>query len=136
MQDDDQKAVGGYDHAMILAPELTDGEQTVASLFSPEGDVRMDIATTLPAMQVYTGNYLISVPGKSRHYTPFSGVAFETQFPPDAVNHPEWGSNTAVFHSQIKYITRKRAITLFSESNAASCGVFRITILKVGSSYL
>lgn len=71
LQDDDQKAVGGYDHAMILAPELTDGEQTVASLFSPEGDVRMDIATTLPAMQVYTGNYLISVPGKSRHYTPF-----------------------------------------------------------------
>lgn len=110
LQDDDQKAVGGYDHAMILAPELTDGEQTVASLFSPEGDVRMDIATTLPAMQVYTGNYLISVPGKSRHYTPFSGVAFETQFPPDAVNHPEWGEQYSgisqpnqIYHQKTSY---------------------------------
>lgn len=91
LQDDDQKAVGGYDHAMILDSRLTDGEATVASLFSPDGDVRMDIATTMPSMQVYTGNYLISVPGKSKYYTPFSGVAFETQFPPDAINHPEWG---------------------------------------------
>lgn len=91
LQDADQKAAGGYDHTMILSADLIDGEQTVASFFAPDGDVRMDIATTMPSMQFYTGNYLISVPGKSRHYTPFSGVAFETQFLPDAVNHPEWG---------------------------------------------
>lgn len=92
LQDEDQKVAGGYDHAMILDNTLTDGEKTVATLFSPEGDVRLEIATTMPSIQVYTGNYLISVPGKSRYYTPYSGVALETQFPPNAVNHPEWGA--------------------------------------------
>lgn len=110
LQDDDQKAAGGYDHAMIFDPELTDGEKIVASVFSPDGDVRMDIATTMPSMQIYTGNYLISVPGKSRYYTPFSGIALETQFPPDAVNHPEWGEQyngvsqpNQVYHQKTSY---------------------------------
>ncbi|HBO24856.1 MAG TPA: galactose-1-epimerase [Providencia sp.] len=91
LQDDEQRTVGGYDHTFILDSTLTDGKEAVASLISPDGDVRMNVTTTRPAMQLYTGNYLIAVSGKSQVYTPFSGVAFETQFPPDAINHPEWG---------------------------------------------
>ncbi|EPL6453549.1 galactose-1-epimerase [Providencia rettgeri] len=92
LQDADQKAARGYDHTFILDETLTDGQQPVASLYSPDRDVRMDILTTMPSMQLYTGNYLNSVAGKTGEYTPYSGVAFETQFPPNAVNHPEWGS--------------------------------------------
>lgn len=91
LQDKEQKAARGYDHTFILSHRRIDGKQTVASLYSPEGDIQMNISTTMPAMQLYTGNYLMGVAGKSREYTPYSGVAFETQFPPNAVNHPEWG---------------------------------------------
>lgn len=91
LQDNDQVSAGGYDHTFILDTARIDGRQTVASLCAPEGDVNMNISTTMPSMQLYTGNYLISVAGKTKSYTPFSGVAFETQFPPDAINHPEWG---------------------------------------------
>ncbi|GAB1437477.1 galactose-1-epimerase [Providencia sp.] len=91
LQDEDQQLAKGYDHTFILDNQRTDGQQTVASLIAPQRDVRMNIFTTMPTMQLYTGNYLISVAGKSQNYQPYSGVAFETQFPPDAVNHPEWG---------------------------------------------
>ncbi|EKT55859.1 galactose-1-epimerase [Providencia sneebia] len=90
LQDDQQKIAGGYHHAMILDDSLADGKNTAASLFSPNGDVQMNIATTMPSIHFYTGNHLISIPGKSRHYTHFSGVALNTQFLPDAMNHPEW----------------------------------------------
>lgn len=92
LQDDDQIAAGGYDHAFVLDNTRLDGKQTIATLSAPEGDVKMNISTTMPTMQLYTGNYLQSVAGKTKPYVPFSGVAFETQFPPDAVNHPEWGT--------------------------------------------
>lgn len=92
LHDADQKAARGYDHTFILDETLTDGQQPVASLYSPCRDVQMDILTTMPSMQLYTGNYLNSVAGKVGEYTPYSGVAFETQFPPNAVNHPEWGA--------------------------------------------
>lgn len=91
LQDDDQVLVGGYDHTFIFESSVTDGEKVAASLGSPEGDVRLDISTTMPSMQLYTGNYLAALSGKTKNYTPYSGVALETQFPPDAVNHPEWG---------------------------------------------
>ena len=91
LQDEDQRRAGGYDHTLILEPSVVDGKSVAASLLSPDGDVRMNMMTTMPAMQLYTGNYLIDVTGKTKVYTPFSGIAFETQFPPDAVNHPEWG---------------------------------------------
>ncbi len=103
LQDEDQIMVGGYDHTFILDSTRIDGKQTVASLRAPAGDVQMNISTTMPAMQLYTGNYLTSVAGKTKEYTPFSGVAFETQFPPDAVNHPEWGAK----YSPISYSNQR-----------------------------
>ncbi|MEQ5317265.1 galactose-1-epimerase [Providencia vermicola] len=92
LQDADQKAARGYDHTFILDDTLNNARQPIASLRSPNGDVQMNVLTTMPSMQLYTGNYLISVAGKTGEYAPYSGVAFETQFPPNAVNHPEWGA--------------------------------------------
>ena len=91
LQDEEQQHVGGYDHALVLNKTLTDGVQTVATLGSPNGDVKLNIATTMPALQLYSGNHLVAVSGKSQTYTTYSGVVLATQFPPDAVNHPEWG---------------------------------------------
>lgn len=90
LQDDEQRRVGGYDHPLILDIEKTDGQSIIASLFSPDDDVRLDIATTMPSMQLYSGNYLQGTRGKSSKYTNYFGVAMETQFLPDGPNHPEW----------------------------------------------
>ncbi|HGN1705408.1 TPA: galactose-1-epimerase [Providencia rettgeri] len=91
LQDEDQKTMRGYDHTFILNDLKTNRREPVAILRSPNGDVKMNILTTMPSMQLYTGNNLTSVEGKSQVYMPYSGVAFETQFPPNSVNHPEWG---------------------------------------------
>ncbi len=39
----------------MLDTARIDGRQTVASLSAPEGDVKMNISTTMPSMQLYTG---------------------------------------------------------------------------------
>ncbi|WP_336298346.1 aldose epimerase family protein [Providencia sp. PROV143] len=75
----------------MLNNTLTDGLQTVATLRAPSGDVRLNIATTQSALHVYSGNNLLATSGKTRTYVPYSGVVIATQFPADAINHPEWG---------------------------------------------
>ena len=48
------------------------------------------LSTDCPGIQVYAGNYL-NLQGKDGvFYHRRSGVALETQFYPDSVNHPEW----------------------------------------------
>ena len=54
----------------------------------------MDIFTDMPGLQIYTGNY-INEKNKGKDgasYRPHCGTAYETQFYPDAVNHPEFPS--------------------------------------------
>ncbi|MEX9869220.1 galactose-1-epimerase [Providencia huaxiensis] len=110
LQDDVQHRVGGYDHGFILNNALTDGEQTVATLGAPNVDVRLNIATTQAALHVYSGNNLHATSGKTRTYVPYSGVVLATQFPADAINHPEWGEQYSsiafpqqVYRNQTRY---------------------------------
>ncbi|EKT54971.1 galactose-1-epimerase [Providencia rettgeri] len=110
LQDDVQRRVGGYDHTFILNNALTDGEQTVATLSAPSGGVCLNIATTQPALHVYSGNNLLATSGKTRTYVPYSGVVMATQFPTDAINHSEWGTRYSsialsqqVYRSQTRY---------------------------------
>ncbi|WP_423139888.1 galactose-1-epimerase [Providencia alcalifaciens] len=89
LQDEDQQAVGGYDHTFVFDGAVTDGQHIVATLGSPNGDVHMHMMSTSPAIHVYTGNHLVSVLGKSKTYTPFSGVVLATQYPFDGLGHAE-----------------------------------------------
>lgn len=75
---------GGYDHnfEVFCAP--------CAILADPVSGRTMAISTDCPGIQVYTGNYLNDVGKNGVKYPPRSGVALETQFYPDSVNHPEW----------------------------------------------
>ncbi len=83
--------VGGYDHNFCLK---TNGEEVdkVAVLVSKESGRAMDVYTDLPGIQVYSGNWVSDAkPGKGNHtYHHFDGIALETQFFPDAINHPEF----------------------------------------------
>lgn len=91
MLDAQQGIAGGYDHAYLLDPSCAALLQPAAELTSSDGKLRMQISTSLPALQLYTGQCLGGVPSSSgAHYPACAGVALEPQFLPDSPNHPEW----------------------------------------------
>jgi aldose 1-epimerase len=75
----------GYDHNMVLAGS---GLRPVARLKEPVSGRWMEVSTTQPGMQLYSGNFLDGkVAGKGGHLYPSrSAVALETQGFPDAPN--------------------------------------------------
>lgn len=74
----------GYDHNWALNG---DGMRIVAGMRSKETGIAMEVATDLPGMQFYTGNFLISEVGKEgAEYKKRHGACFETQYFPDAVH--------------------------------------------------
>ena len=91
--EDEQIEIGcGYDHNFILRGEPDAdsgmcGYRKCASLYSEESGIMMTVLTDLPGVQLYSGNHLNDETGKDgAFYTAGSGVCFETQFWPDAVN--------------------------------------------------
>ena len=82
---------GGYDHNYALNEPGT-GLRHAASLSDPKTGRWMEVFTDLPGMQFYTGNMLKNTyPGKDgADYLPRTGVCFETQYFPDAVNKDDW----------------------------------------------
>lgn len=75
---------GGYDHNYEVFCD------PCAILTDPVSGRTMAVSTDLPGVQFYAGNYL-DQPGKGGvYYGKRSGVALETQYYPDSVNHPEW----------------------------------------------
>jgi aldose 1-epimerase len=85
----------GYNHCFVL-PALLDPSQPqlAAQLYEPATRRALEVWTTQPALQLYTGNYLDgSLAGRGGvRYTRHAGVCLETQHPPDAPNHPQFAS--------------------------------------------
>ena len=78
----------GYDHNFCLS-ETRGAKQPVALVRSVDSGVSLEVRTTEPGLQFYTGFKMdIPVPGlEGRRYGPFAGFCLETQNWPDAVNH-------------------------------------------------
>jgi aldose 1-epimerase len=73
---------------------------------------RLDVFTTEPGMQFYSGNFLDgTLHGAQGFYVRRSGLCLETQKFPDAPNHPEFP--TAVVRPGQRY----RASTTFAFSH-------------------
>ena len=87
------RLVGGYDHNFVL--DDYDGSTKLALRMScPKSGRTMEIYTNLPGVQVYTGNFIGKQTAKEgAAYDRRMGVALETQFFPDAPNHPEFPSD-------------------------------------------
>jgi aldose 1-epimerase len=85
----------GYDHNWVLN---TKGDVTAkcATLMSPKSGIVLDVYTTEPGIQVYTGNFLDGTLTGKRGivYNKRASVCLETQKYPDTPNKPEWPSAT------------------------------------------
>jgi aldose 1-epimerase len=93
-QDNPQLKNGkGYDHNWVLNRKGT-GLQHAARLSDPKSGRTMDIATTEPGLQFYSGNFLDgTIKGKGGHvYAHRSGLCLETQHFPDSPNKPKFPS--------------------------------------------
>ncbi|MCI2081922.1 MAG: galactose mutarotase [Bacteroidales bacterium] len=82
----------GYDNCWVLDSWSPAKLTKVARLVSETSGRVLDISTTQPAVQVYTGNYLSGSPlnPEGRPYNDYDGVAIECQNFPDAPNHPNF----------------------------------------------
>jgi aldose 1-epimerase len=92
--DDEQlRTTGGYDHNFMLN-RRGNGLELAARLYDPGSGRVLEVLTTEPGIQLYTGNGLDgSIVGRSgRPYGRRSGVALETQHFPDAPNQPGFPS--------------------------------------------
>ena len=93
--DDEQiKFGGGYDHNFVLDREPGDSLQLAARVHEPKTGRIMEVTTTEPAVQFYSGNFLDgSITGKGGHaYKHRTGLCLETQHYPDSPNKPEFPS--------------------------------------------
>ncbi|MDR1859340.1 MAG: galactose mutarotase [Bacteroidales bacterium] len=84
------KVAGGYDHNYILNKDQNVSAMSLcATILEPASGRFMEVYTTEPAVQFYTGNFLDgSLVGKSgKNYGHRYGMCFETQHYPDSPNH-------------------------------------------------
>jgi aldose 1-epimerase len=84
---------GGYDHNWVL-DRAGNGLQPAARLVHPNSGRMLEVATTEPGLQFYSGNFLDgSITGKGgRVYKHRTGLCLETQHYPDSPNHPSFPS--------------------------------------------
>jgi aldose 1-epimerase len=92
-QKDEQLILGrGYDHNWVLN-RAGSGLETAAKVTDPKSGRVMEVLTTEPGLQFYTGNFLDgTLKGKGRVYTRRSAFCMETQHFPDSPNKPAFPS--------------------------------------------
>jgi len=91
--DEQLKRGGGYDHNFVLRGKA--GElRKVAQVSEPKSGRALEVYTTEPGIQFYSGNFLDgSIIGKSgKPYLKRGGFCLEAQHYPDSPNRPEWPS--------------------------------------------
>jgi aldose 1-epimerase len=101
---------GGYDHNYVLHPPTRRGALVhAARVHDPLTGRTLDVHTTEPGMQLYTGNFLDgSIMGSGGcHYVRNAGFCLETQHFPDSPNQPRFPSTIlrpgTTFHSRTIY---------------------------------
>ncbi|MBE6924117.1 MAG: galactose mutarotase [Ruminococcaceae bacterium] len=88
----------GYDHnfEVFCAP--------CAVLCDPHSGRTMSVTTDCPGIQIYTPGGIRTIGKGGIRYGKYPAVCLETQFWPDAVNHPEWAQPfTKDYHSQTTF---------------------------------
>jgi aldose 1-epimerase len=83
---------GGYDHNFVLGLNVGP-KRLAATVFEPTTGRLMNVITTEPGVQFYSGNFLKDLNGRYQAtYNRHSGFCLETQHFPDSPNHPDFPS--------------------------------------------
>jgi len=103
-----ERVPGGYDHYFTAAAGA-ESLRPVARVVEPESGRGMEIWTTLPGIQLYTGNFLDGIRGAggavfNRH----AGLCLETTSFPDAVNRAHFPSCILQPGQTYRHLTRHR----------------------------
>lgn len=113
-QDNEQLKFGkGYDHNWVLISGKGAGPRLAAEAYESKSGRLLQVLTTEPGIQVYTGNFLDgSIQGKSGvPYNHRSAFCLETQHFPDSPNHPNFPSTV------LKPGQRFHSITIYKFSS-------------------
>ena len=82
----------GYDHNFVIDRQ-GDGLELAARLSDPASGRVMEVLTTEPGIQFYSGNWGRAIPGRNgASYPRWGGLALETQHFPDTPNQPDFPS--------------------------------------------
>ena len=84
----------GYDHTYILNKEKADDYTFCARCSSPKTGIVMEVYTSQPGVQLYTGNWMTGnfVGKNGQRYPERAALCLETQHFPDSPNKPEYPS--------------------------------------------
>lgn len=83
----------GYDHTWIINRESSNNSLALAAtVFEPTTELKMEVWTTQPGVQLYTGNYLRELKGKNGPIEKRYGFCLETQHFPDSPNRSNFPS--------------------------------------------
>lgn len=84
----------GYDHNWVLNKTHPGELSFAARAYAPRTGRILEVYTTEPGVQMYTGNYLQGnmIGSSNTLYRPGAGYTFETQHFPDSPNHPTFPS--------------------------------------------
>jgi aldose 1-epimerase len=84
---------GGYDHNYVL-PEAGASPRLFARAVEPQSGRVLEVSTTAPGGQLYTGNHLRSMTGVGgARFGSHAGFCLETQFYPESPNKPAFPSS-------------------------------------------
>src|SRR5580658_56366 len=92
-QEDQQLKLGhGYDHNWVLSSEPR-ALSLAAQAYDPHSGRMLEVLTTEPGIQFYTGNFLDGIQGRNgKVYNRRYAFCLETQHFPDSPNHPNFPS--------------------------------------------
>lgn len=94
----------GYDHNWVLK---TNGKlsEKAAEVYEPYSGRVMEVYTTKPGVQFYSGNYLNCTGKGNATYTKRSGLCLETQYFPNAMKHKHFPSPILKAGEEYKHTT-------------------------------
>jgi aldose 1-epimerase len=103
---DDELPIDGYDHSFVLDEGAPGATRLVARLYEPGSGRLLEIDTTEPGLQLYSGDQIgDGLNGKDgQRYARHGAVALETQHFPNSPNVPDFPST--ILRPGAEYVSR------------------------------
>ena len=116
MNDEQMKFGSGYDHNFVLDVSGKEPEKA-AEVYDPQSGRFMEVYTTKPGVQFYTGNHLNEKGKGGADYKKHSGLCLETQYFPNSMKHT---------HFPRPFSERVRSILISPSTNSGQGKTLRV----------